>query len=100
MQTHQEIWNCDAERAQLWTEDPQRAAMLAYLEVLSLWHEQVECGVYLGIPAMHRLPDDATRELRQESQTTPSGVVNPMAKTPAMGHVVPLAVHRVWLAAA
>ena len=56
MSTATEIWACDDDRQQLWADDPGRAAFLAYLEVVALWHEQVVDGVYWGIPALHRLP--------------------------------------------
>lgn len=54
-----EIWACDKEREDLWGAEPTRAAMLAYLEVVSLWHEQVEAGTYRGIPALHRVPESS-----------------------------------------
>ena len=47
------IWETDEEEARLWDEDPVRAARLAYLRLQCYWHDQVQSGVYRGIPVLN-----------------------------------------------
>lgn len=96
-----EIWDCDAQRLEVWEENPARAAMLAYLEVVSLWHEQVERGVYLGVPALHRLPAPAAdRHGVAEPSTLRSRPSRYMPDQSAGHYVVPGQIRQRFLAAA
>lgn len=102
MNTNEQIWDCDDERLERWGDEPERAAMLAYLEVVALWHEQVEAGIYRGIPALHRLPAPAKSGdiLEAEPSTLRS---RPPRYTPddSAGHwIVPPEVQERWLVAA
>lgn len=47
-----QIWDTDAQQQDLWQQDPARAARMAYLELMLLWHDQVEQGDFKGIPAL------------------------------------------------
>lgn len=98
------IWDIDTDRSRLWSEDPKRAAMLAYLEVIALWHEQVEDGIYWGIPALHRVANAEDQETREVLAFEPSTMRSrPAQYTPdesASEYVVPVEVRERWQAAA
>ena len=100
MNTQRDIWECDDERTALWAADPGRAAMLAYLEVIAVWHEQVEAGIYWGVPALHRLPSTETSVLRAEPSTMRSRPSRYVRDDSAGHYVVPGQVRRLWQAAA
>ena len=101
---NEDIWNIDSERQALWSENPRRAAMLAYLEVVALWHDQVEQGIYWGVPALHRLakPEQAaTREvLAFEPSTLRSRPHRYSRDESASEYVVPVEIRERWLRAA
>ena len=98
MQAQQEIWEVDEQRAALWQSDPHRAAMLAYLDVVALWHEQVEQGMYWGIPALHRLPTDSYPVAERSTQR--SRPARYTRDDSAGQWLVPGEVRERWLAAA
>ncbi len=92
-----DIFDVDADRANLWLTDPERAAKLAYLDIVGLWHDQVEAGMYGGVPAVHRLPvlvadDGASTQRSRPAQYT--------RDTSAGQWVVPGEIRRRWLAVA
>lgn len=68
-----EIWTIGEGRKTLWENAPERAARMAYLQVLAMWHRQVEEGLYTGIPYLF---DDRFRwgddEEEDETPTMPS----------------------------
>ena len=102
MMAQREIWECDGERTELWASDSSRAAMLAYLEVLALWHEQVTAGIYWGVPALHRLPtrDSKNNLLEFEPSTLRSRPARYNRDESAGSYTVPAEVRSRWLAVA
>lgn len=73
MSDAREVWHCDDDREDLWETDPERAARLAYVEMVGLWDKQVEQGEYRGVPNFNAPKYDASIvELRGEDRTTPS----------------------------
>lgn len=70
----------------LWETDPARAAKLAFLETSMMWQEQVEQGIFGGVPALTlELAEDHTRPLKVVLPDTDAGV-----------HAVPDAVKRLF----
>lgn len=103
MTTHNEIWNIDEDRGDLWESNSSRAALLAYLEVVALWHDQVEAGIYWGIPALHRLPQQKPRPsnvLEFEPSTQRSRPIRYTRDSSAGEFVVPVEIMQKWAAAA
>ena len=101
MKSDIEIWSGDEDREDLWTQDPERAALLAYLDVVALWHEQVTEGVYRGVPAMHTLPaGQPNRSAKRECATSRSRPARFTRDDSAGQWVVPREVRSRWLASA
>lgn len=72
--------------ANLWETDPARAAKLAFLETSMLWQEQVEQGIYTGVPGFEfEMADDHTRPFKTVQPDTDAAV-----------HAVPDAVRRLF----
>lgn len=71
----------------LWDTDPERAAKLAFMEVMCEWHGQAERGEFDGVPAFDLYPLEKTAPRRAIVRDTGAGV-----------HAVPEAVRRIWAA--
>ena len=97
-----EIWEIGEGREQLWKNHPARAARLAYLQVVALWHRQVEEGAYHGIPNLcgERYCWGERDEPDEAAATLPSRPVDFRRDESAGAWLIPGRIRRVYEGAA
>ncbi len=71
----------------LWDTDPERAAKMAFMEIMCEWHAQAERGEFDGVPAFELYPQDLEKTAFRPVIVRDTG---------AGIYAVPDAVRRMW----